>query len=339
VRRVSGGLVDAYIRALGELEEFAFQRAIVQRLLVVLNSFQAVPAYPQGDGGLDGHSHKGTRGYCCYGLKYDTAKTPQQRSKQIVKKFSSDLRRLYELEPKGKTKFVHKENDALLSIFGAVPPPTERISHVTLVANWFDSHTPLGAIRQNGAIYASESQCRWIASDADVIIKGPKEFADQFGADESTMMWLKHQEMLTRLDEEAPLVEVPHGPTFDSKMLAAEAMLPDSQDDVRRVAETLRRDWQWAIAFERQLSDRLPQLHAALERGRRRLLMRVLTHKSVTPWEAINCAQDISESVFGDDFLSLYGNGMVRDLASGEVARLVGACPINWKPKTPDVDQ
>jgi hypothetical protein len=125
---VSGSLVDAYIKALSELEEFAFPRAIVQRLLVVLNNFQSVPTYPQGDGGLDGHSHKGTKGYCCYGLKYDTAKTPQQRSKQIVKKFSSDLQRLYELEPKGKTKLIHKDNHALFSIFGAVPPPALRES-------------------------------------------------------------------------------------------------------------------------------------------------------------------------------------------------------------------
>jgi len=46
--------------ASAEVEEFAFQRAIVQRLLVALNNFQSVPTYPQGDGALDGHSHKGT---------------------------------------------------------------------------------------------------------------------------------------------------------------------------------------------------------------------------------------------------------------------------------------
>ena len=55
---MSGSLIDAYIKALSELEEFAFQRAIVQRLLVALNNFQSVPTYPQGDGALDGHSHK-----------------------------------------------------------------------------------------------------------------------------------------------------------------------------------------------------------------------------------------------------------------------------------------
>lgn len=62
---MSGSLIDFYIKALSELEESAFQRAIVQRLLVALNNFQSVPAYPQGDGALDGYSHKGAKGYCC----------------------------------------------------------------------------------------------------------------------------------------------------------------------------------------------------------------------------------------------------------------------------------
>ena len=336
---MSRTLIDSYIRALSKLEESAFERAIVSRLSVALNNFQNIPAYPQGDGGLDGQSHNGTRAYCCYGLKYDTAKTPHQRSMQIATKFSSDLRRLYELEPKGRNRFVHKDNLALRRIFGSVPVSTERISHVTLVANWFDSHTPLGIIRQNAATYSNVSRCRWMARDADILLLGPKEFADQYSADESTMAWLMRQELLTSLEEDAALMEVPDGPTFDSKMQAVETLLPNAEEDVRKVAELLRRNWQWSIAFERRLSDRHPQLHAALERGRKQLLMRVLTHTSVAPWEPITRAQEFGESVFSDDFLALYGSSVVRDLASGEAARLVGACPINWKPKIADVDR
>jgi hypothetical protein len=153
------------------------------------------------------------------------------------------------------------------------------------------------------------------------------------------MMWLNHKDLYKKLDSEAALVEVPHGPSFDSKMLAAEELLPDSREDVRQVADNLRSDWQRAIVFEQELSDRIPDLHAALERGRKRLLTKVLTHKASMPWEAISRAQEFGESIFCDDFLSVYGNGMVRDLASGEVARLVGACPINWKEKAPENEQ
>jgi hypothetical protein len=330
---VSGTLIDAYIKALSELEEMAFQRAIVQRLLVALNNFQTVPTAPQGDGALDGHSHKGTRGYCCYGLKYDAAKTPKQRSKQLVIKFSSDLQRLFELVPKGTKKFDHKNNEALLRIFGALPAPPDRICHVTLIANWFESHEPLGAIKQNAAKYAGASQCRWIKPDADIVLKGPKEFADQYGVDESTMLWLKHQDLWEQIEAEAISTDLPDGPTFDSKMFTAEHLLPDSRAEVRLIADLLRGDWQRAIAFERHLSDRLPQLHAALERGRRRLLVRVLTQDPTDPWDALRRSQELAESVFSDDFLTVFGNAMIRDLASGETARLVGACPVNWKAK------
>lgn len=336
---MSTNLIDSYIKTLSELEESAFQRAIVQRLLVVLNSFQSVPTYPQGDGALDGHSHKGTRAYCCYGLKYDAAKKPNQRVKQIVSKFSSDLRRLYEIEPKGKNKLLHKENDALMSIFGAVPGPSERICHVSLIANWFESHTALGPLKQNAKTYAGVSQCRWITPDADIVLKGPKEFGDQYGADESSMMWLKHQSLLAELQAEAPLIQLPQGTTFDSKMQSAEALLPNEKDSVKQVAENLREDWQRAIAFEKILSDRLPQLHASLERARKRLLTMVLTHAANTPWEAMARAQEFGEEVFSDDFRESYGMSVVRQLVSGEVARLVGVCPIDWKTKTSNVDQ
>jgi hypothetical protein len=41
-----------------------------------------------------------------------------------------------------------------------VPAPAERICHVTLIANWFESHTPLRGDYENGATYAGASQCR-----------------------------------------------------------------------------------------------------------------------------------------------------------------------------------
>jgi hypothetical protein len=332
---MAASLIDAYVKALSELEDLAFQRAIVQRLLVALTSFQSVPAAPQGDGAVDGLSHKGSRAYCCYGLKYDAAKTPKQRSKQIVTKFSKDLQRLFELEPRGKG-FVQKENEALLRIFGAPPAPEDRIGHVTLIANWFESHEPLGQLRQHAARCAAVSKCRWLRADVDIVLKGPREFADQYGADESTMMWLKHGDLLEKIKDEAASIDVPDGPSFDTKMESAEALIPESTEEVRKFAELLRSDWQWSIAFERRLSDRLPQLHAALEAGRRRLLARVLMQSPNHPWETITHAQEISEAVFSDDFEPAYGKAIVRDLASGEVARLVGACPLNWKgPKVP----
>lgn len=54
------------------------------------------------------------------------------------------------------------------------------------------------------------------------------------------MLWLRHEELLTKLDLETPLIDLPEGPTFDSKMQSAETLLPDATDDVKQVAEHLR---------------------------------------------------------------------------------------------------
>lgn len=332
---MSGNLVDAYIKALAALEELPFQRAIVQRLLVALNNFQTVPSNPQGDGGLDGHSDHATRAYCCYGLQYAATKSAKQRSKKLAAKFSKDLRRLYEVGTKANGKVLrHEDNDALLRHFGKLPDPANRICHVTLIANWFESHEAYGEIIQNRARYALASQCRWITPTADVVLKGPREFVDQYGTDQSSMLWLEHQGTWDQLEKDAVITELPDGPTFDSKMTAAEDWRPDSRSEVVQIADLLRADWQRAIAFEKQLDDRLPQLRKALERGRKNLKLQVLTQDKSDPWETLRRSQQIAESIFRDDFRPIYGEAMVRELASGETARLVGECPINWKAKT-----
>jgi hypothetical protein len=153
---------------------------------------------------------------------------------QLVKKFCNDLRRLYEIESPAKNKYVHKNNDALLSVFGAGPALADRIRNVSLIANWFDSHKPLGKIKRSAANYAAASQCRWIMPDADIVLKGSKEFADQYGVTESTMLWLEHQDLLEHLKDEAPSIDLADGPTFDSKMLLAQELLPESKKNVRQ---------------------------------------------------------------------------------------------------------
>jgi hypothetical protein len=281
---------------------------------------------------VDGLSHKKTRAYCCYGVNYDAAKTGKQRATQIVTKFSNDLLRLFELE-RNKKKLVQAINTTLEQVVGAVPDNADRITHITLITNWFESNTILGPIHQHVKACVSESRCRWVSENVDVVIRGPKEFAAQYGVEESTMLYLKHGDLFERIERQAPFISVPEGPTFDSKMQAAETMLPDATAELREVAADLRRDWQRAIAFERDISDRVPGQRKALERARRQLRTRVLIEQPEDPWGAIGRGQQIGEQIFAESF-SEYGGGFVRDLASGEVARLVGICPINWKAPT-----
>ena len=96
-------LTEEYSRALAALEGAEFQAEVTARLATVIIGFQTIPSKPHGDAGLDGLSHNGTRGYCCYGLEHNGFKNNRSREQAVIKKFAGDLRRLFELETKGST--------------------------------------------------------------------------------------------------------------------------------------------------------------------------------------------------------------------------------------------
>lgn len=76
----------------------------------------------------------------------------------------------------------------------------------------------------------------------------------------------------------------------------------------------------------------MPKLHQALEVARRQILARVagLMLSSSEPWAQLGGAVDIANEILGRDFEPLYGS-LVRAVASGEIARLIGECTIGWK--------
>ncbi len=326
---MSQNLLLNYATALSQLEGLEFQRAIAQRLMVALSDFQTIPSYPQGDGGIDGHSHKGRRVYFCYGMENQQGKTAKQCATAIASKFSNDLQRVFELQSK-KRCLSHKDNLALMRIFGSTPDPSQRIENVTLITNWFRSHEALGTISKNRSLYSANSQCRWIKPDPEIVLRGPSEFADQFGADESSMAWLMFSKLGPGLKQEAATIGLADGPTFDSKMLKAEQLVAEpDRASVKALSKLLRDDWQLSVVFEQRLSDRLPALFEALEDGRGQLLRRVLMNPN-NSWDNIRQAQQLAEEIFGDSFEPAFGKSKVRDIAMGEVARLIGSCPLDW---------
>jgi len=130
-----------YAKSLALLEGGEFQVEVSTHLGTQVVGFQVVPSKPQGDAGLDGMSHGGERGYCCYGPEHDSFKTTKTLVNAIVKKFTSDLRRLFELDFEKKT-LVRKTNKELSTIL----PSGCKLKQIYLVVNWFESHRVLGPI-------------------------------------------------------------------------------------------------------------------------------------------------------------------------------------------------
>ena len=132
-------ITDEYAKTISSLSGNAFQAEVCARLQSVILDFQTIPAKPHGDAGLDGFSHLGTRGYCCFGPEYSSYKTNKSLETAIVSKFRSDLRKLLELDFK-KKQLICKPSLEMPTIL----PSGQKLAHIELLVNWFESHRIIG---------------------------------------------------------------------------------------------------------------------------------------------------------------------------------------------------
>src|SRR5271154_2395519 len=142
-------LITEYGRTLAELCGDDFEDEVSARLESVIVDFQSVPANPHGDAGLDGFSHGGEMGYCCYGPLHNAFKTNKGRENDIVKKFRSDLQSLYEVGFVKKTLMVIETAE-----MKTILPSGTKIKHIELICNWFESHRVLNPLNDTRAEYA-----------------------------------------------------------------------------------------------------------------------------------------------------------------------------------------
>jgi hypothetical protein len=318
--------IDDYADGLSSLTAQVFEDEVCTRLEHVLIGFQRIPAKPQGDGGLDGFSHGGEHGYCCYGPIPNSFKKPKDLEADIIGKFSNDLLRLCELFRENE-KLVCKPNLALPKIL----PNGVKLKQIVLIANWFESHNVIGPLHTAFKTFKSKSKCAFVDSDAQIRIIGPKEFAQHYHADEVAILQLATRLVISKIQVAAATVDIADPKEFDNKMAVLQEIRPDKLSVIEMFAEQLRTSWRSNLAFEQELDSTLPGLHQALEDGRRRILGKVLQRmmKSEEPWnELVDMAAE-AQAILKSDF-NQYGS-LLEDLSLGEVARLIGECPIGWE--------
>lgn len=320
-------IVQEYAESLAALSGNDFQAEVCARLQSVILDFQTVPAKPQGDAGLDAFSHGGKRGYCCYGLEHDQFKTNKAREKAVVNKFKSDLRRLFELEFKSG-KLVRTKNPEMAKIL----PKGQRLEDVELLVNWFESHRVLGPILTAAQEYKATSVCTYVDPAVTVIVVGPKDLANRYAVDELTINRARQRAFIQRVKQAAQLVAIEDPKDFDRKMAILREIIPDQVTAINSLTDQFRANWRMALAFERELHETLPTLHHDLEDDRRRILTRIIELMLATdqPWAELGCAEGLAKEILDQHFDKLYGP-LVRDVSSGEIARLIGECPIGWQ--------
>ncbi|HEY3441622.1 MAG TPA: hypothetical protein VGK29_12745 [Paludibaculum sp.] len=320
-------LVQEYAQSLAALTGNEFQCEVCARLQSAILGFQTIPAKPQGDAGLDGFSHNGQRGYCCYGPEHDEFKTAKQRENAIVDKFKSDLRRLCELDF-NKKKLVCIESQEMATIL----PDGCKLMHITLLVNWFESHRILNPLFSAFNEYKTTSVCRYVEAGASLNVLGPKELANAHAVDESTILRARQRVFAQRVQHAAQNVKISDPKDFDSKMATLREIRPDQVAAINGLAEQFRTDWKMSLAFERELDETAPTLHLQLEENRRRILRDVsqLMIGAPEPWKELGKASGIAKEILDCDFGKLCGS-IVHDVSSGEIARLIGECPVGWE--------
>lgn len=324
-------IIEQYAQTLAALEGDDFQDEVFARLSGNILGFQPVPAKPKGDGGVDFVSHNGTRGYCCYGPEHNAFKTNKALEKDIIRKFSNDLRRLFELELE-KGQLVERLNANLPDILRR----GVRIAEINLICNWFESHKLIGAIQTAAGECVAASNCRYVDPHVSVRILGPSELARIFAVDEITIARIEQYRFVEKVKRAAETVSIGQDAIdFDKKMERLRVIYPDRRRAVDEAAEAYRTNWRMALAFDHELDTTLPHLHRQLEADRREIVTRVvaLLLGPAAPHAQLGPAGAAAEHVIQRDFGGLYPL-LVPSIANGEVARLIGECTLGWEAKT-----
>ena len=325
-------LAQEYADTLAGLTGNEFQNEVCARLQLAILGFQTVPSKPQGDAGLDGFSHGGERGYCCYGPEFEPSKTNAQREKAIVNKFNADLQRLFELEKNGKTQLVCIVSREMATIL----PDGKKLNHIELIVNWFESHRILNPILSAFAQYKAASQLKYVDANASLIVVGPRDLANRYAIDADTMIRAQQRRAIHRVQQAAKAFTIDDPRDFQFKMDLLREIRPDKHLAIEKLTEEFRTNWRMSLAFESELNDTLPDLHRTLEDDRRRILRKVseLMLETDQPWRVLGKASQIAEETLKKDFGHMYGP-LITDVSSGEIARLIGECPVGWdKPTT-----
>ena len=320
-------LDEQYAVLLEQLSGDDFQSEVAARLKAAIMSFIPVPAQPQGDGGLDGISHNGSVGYCCYGIEHNAFKRDKQRTKAIVEKFSADLLRLFELEWK-RQKFTPRPNTALETIL----PKGQALEHIELIPNWFQSHEILGPLLSTFAKYKAASACRFVKHTASLSVSGPRELANTYAIDEHALMAIQARGFSKRVVEVAATLPVSKDqPTFDGKIDVLREITPiERSGAVQTLSAGLREGWRLALGFEHELDQSSPSHHQVLEQAKKRIAFRVsaIMQSANNQWLEVPRAAEIAREELAE--LRVTYGSIVDDVAPGEIARLIGECTIGW---------
>lgn len=320
---------DDYAKMLGALEKDAFEDEVCARLGNCVSDLQRIPRKPSGDAGLDGLSHGQTRAYCCYGPEQQPFKmNTRGLVSDITKKFRSDLRKLFELEHRGKSGLVQKPTPELKTILAT----GQRILNIYLVVNWFDSHRIIGPLNTSFNEYKAASSCTYVSPSAQLTIWGPKDLATLWAVDEHALFRAEHKALIAKVkDATVVTAPAPVPADFDAKFDDLRQRTPNTAN-VDKLAGHFRKAWGAALVLDNELAADVPSLHESLEQARTQAAVaaRLKSMQAGTPEALIMNMRDEMNKLISQALGQRLGP-LSAPVVDGEVARLIGECDLDWR--------
>jgi hypothetical protein len=318
-----------YAKLLSALEKEEFEEEICAFLGTFIADFQRIPAKPRGDAGLDGLSHGQTHAYCCYGPEQEPWKKNLKGLKDdILEKFRSDLRKLFELEFDKNKKLIRNVNAEMATILA----PGRKLTNVYLVVSWFETHRIIGPLNKSFAEYKAVSSCAYIDSAAQPTIWGPRDLATRWVVDELALFRVENQALVAKVKKAlASGVAPPVPDKFDAKFEYLRTKSPENKAVTDALADHFRQSWSGALALDNELAATSVVLHEALEIARTQTTIAAYIQSQLKsePMELLEHMRNEVKSKLGEVFGERLGV-LSPKVADGEIARLIGECPINW---------
>lgn len=309
-----------------------FQRAVCTALVHNVEAFQNLPG-ADGDGGLDGLSDDRTIGYCCYGTEIETsvAKTKKQKADAVVKKFTSDLRRILEVEGR---KHTHKPNEKLEKILKG---STKKIKEIRLCCNWFQDPEIVGRLNTALSKCKEASECRFVRMDCLLVIEGPDELSNRCYVDDRLLFAIGHPGLKALLDRPpAPkAIDAEQQASLDQKFNKISKAKPSRTAHVARLRANALKSWGEHLSLNEALNDAHPDVYARFVE----LLDSVVTlayqrSLGATSERAAEVMREMGDDIRDRITASLQGvipPEHTAKIADQVVGKLIGECPLGWE--------
>ncbi|WNZ62689.1 hypothetical protein QEG98_02350 [Myxococcus sp. MxC21-1] len=311
------------------LDGTEFQTAVTSLVSKNFHDFQAIPAAPHGDGGLDGLAQSDTHGYCCYGIEDAQKQDAKALASALVDKFKGDLLRLCEFDRKKKVKLAPKENKALENIL----PQGKKIKHIYLVCNTFKHHTSIKKLKDYFEKIKKQSQCRFIDQTCGLTIEGPDEITNRLAVPPDFHATIELAALLKLLAAPSAAPSTPPELTaFEQKMDVLAQKFGAAR--ISPIDAALRKEWLAHLELLERLNQSLPNDHLRIHRIttsiRRDAAMYYLgipieeAIKKTFEFEQLVCKRLMNEVPLPE--------AEAQSVAKQVVASLIGECGIEWRP-------